>query len=37
VNRDAAPAAVKQSREFSEACPATALFMALPLNEEGQQ
>jgi amino-acid N-acetyltransferase len=37
VDRDAAPDAVKQSREFSEACPSTALFMALPLNEESQQ
>ncbi|HZI27726.1 MAG TPA: arsenic resistance N-acetyltransferase ArsN2 [Gemmatimonadaceae bacterium] len=37
VDRDAAPDAVKQSREFSEACPSTALLMALPLSEEPQQ
>src|SRR5688572_33490984 len=37
VDRDAAPDAVKQSREFSEACPSTALLMALSLSEEPQQ
>ena len=31
VDRDAAPDGVRRSREFSEACPSTALFMALPL------
>ena len=37
VDRATAPDAVKQSREFSEACPSTALFMALPLNGETRQ
>ena len=32
VDRDVAPDAVRRSREFSEACPSTALFMALPLQ-----
>jgi amino-acid N-acetyltransferase len=32
--RDAAPAEVRKSREFSEACCATALFMVLPLTTE---
>ena len=32
ANRDAAPEAVRRSREFSEACPSTALFMTLPLH-----
>lgn len=31
VDRDQAPAAVRESREFADACPATALFMTLPL------
>ena len=34
VDRETAPVAVRQSREFAEACPSTALFMALPLNGE---
>jgi amino-acid N-acetyltransferase len=33
ASRDAAPDGIKRSREFSEACPSTALFMTLPLNE----
>ena len=33
VDRESAPDAVKRSREFAEACPSTALFMALPLHE----
>ena len=33
VDRESAPEPVRQSREFSEACPSTALFMALPLGE----
>jgi amino-acid N-acetyltransferase len=37
VDRDAAPAAVRRSREFAEACPASALFMALPLQGESNQ
>ena len=32
VERDVAPDAVRRSREFSEACPSTALFMALSLH-----
>jgi amino-acid N-acetyltransferase len=32
VDRDDAPDAVRRSREFSEACPSTAVFMALPLQ-----
>ena len=35
ADRETAPIAVRQSREFAAACPATALFMALPLNGEG--
>ena len=31
VDRDTAPDGVRRSREFSEACPSTALFMTLPL------
>lgn len=34
ADRETAPVAVRQSREFAEACPSTALFMALPLNGE---
>jgi len=34
VDRDTAPDAVRRSREFSEACPSTALFMALQLHGE---
>lgn len=34
VERDAAPDAVRRSREFSDACPSTALFMALTLQRE---
>lgn len=33
ASRDAAPAGIRSSREFAEACPATALFMKLPLSE----
>jgi amino-acid N-acetyltransferase len=33
ADRDTAPDAVRRSREFSEACPSSALFMALPLGE----
>jgi amino-acid N-acetyltransferase len=36
VDRDTAPDAVRRSREFSEACPSTALFMSLPLEETGR-
>jgi amino-acid N-acetyltransferase len=32
ADRDTAPQAVRQSPEFTDACPATALFMALLLN-----
>ena len=32
VDRDIAPDAVRRSREFSEACPSTALFMTLSLH-----
>ena len=32
IERDSAPDAVRRSREFSEACPSTALFMTLPLH-----
>lgn len=32
ADRDAAPADMRQSPEFTDACPSTALFMALPLN-----
>lgn len=34
TERSSAPEAVRRSREFSEACPASALFMALPLGEK---
>ena len=37
VARESAPTAVQGSREFSEACPSTALFMALPLNGESDR
>ena len=37
VARESAPTAVQGSREFSQACPSTALFMALPLNGESPQ
>lgn len=33
VDRDAAPDAVRRSREFAEACPSTALFMTLLLGD----
>jgi amino-acid N-acetyltransferase len=33
TDRDAAPDAIRRSREFREACPSTALFMTLPLRE----
>ena len=32
ASRDDAPDGIRRSREFSEACPSTALFMSLPLN-----
>lgn len=32
VSRDAAPAAVRRSREFADACPDSALFMSLSLH-----
>jgi len=34
VSRDQAPEAIQRSREFAEACPASALFMKLQLNGE---
>jgi amino-acid N-acetyltransferase len=34
ADREAAPPAVRRSREFAEACPSTALFMTLPLSRE---
>lgn len=34
TQRDAAPAGIRASREFSEACPSTALFMRLSLSPE---
>ena len=37
VGRDTAPDAVRRSREFAEACPDTALFMALPLHGETRE
>lgn len=36
VDREAAPDAVRRSREFAEACPSTALFMTLPLHGESR-
>lgn len=33
VDRESAPDGVRRSREFSEACPSTALVMTLPLRE----
>lgn len=36
ADRDSAPDPVRRSREFSEACPSTALFMKLPLGESRQ-
>lgn len=35
-SREAAPAGIRASREFSEACPASALFMKLPLSETSE-
>lgn len=32
-SRDVAPAGIRASREFAEACPSTAQFMKLPLSE----
>lgn len=32
ADRDSAPAAIRESPEFTEACPSTALFMRLPLK-----
>lgn len=34
ADRGTAPSAVQASKEFSEACPSSALFMALPLQRE---
>jgi N-acetylglutamate synthase-like GNAT family acetyltransferase len=34
VSRDIAPAAIRESREFSSACPGTAVFMHLPLGSK---
>lgn len=34
ADRGSAPSAVQASKEFSEACPSSALFMALPLQGE---
>jgi len=34
ADRETAPIAVRQSREFAESCPSTALFMTLPLHGE---
>jgi amino-acid N-acetyltransferase len=34
VDRDAAPAGIRGSREFTTACPASAVFMHLPLGRE---
>jgi amino-acid N-acetyltransferase len=34
VNRASAPTEVQKSREFAEACPSSALFMSLPLQEQ---
>lgn len=33
ADRDAAPVAMRHSPEFTDACPSSALFMALPLTE----
>ena len=35
-SREAAPAGIRASREFADGCPATALFMKLPLSETSQ-
>ena len=37
ADRESAPQAVRASREFSEACPSTALFMTLSLQQESSQ
>jgi len=37
VDRDTAPTAVRRSREFADACPATAFFMTLPLHGAPRQ
>lgn len=34
ADRGTAPLPIRQSREFAEACPSTALFMALPLQRD---
>lgn len=36
VSRDAAPEAIRASREFAEACPESALFMSLKFDSEEQ-
>ena len=36
ADRDSAPIAVRQSQQFAETCPSSALFMALPLHGETQ-
>jgi|SRR5688572_17723800 len=37
AERDAAPQAMRESPEFTDACPSTALFMALSLQKESSQ
>lgn len=37
ADRNAAPHDMRKSPEFTDACPSTALFMALPLNGESNQ
>jgi N-acetylglutamate synthase-like GNAT family acetyltransferase len=37
VARDSAPVAIRESPEFADACPASALFMQLVLNTESNQ
>jgi amino-acid N-acetyltransferase len=37
ADRNIAPKEMQQSPEFTEACPSTALFMALPLQKESTQ
>ena len=37
ADRNVAPAAMQKSPEFTDACPSSALFMALPLQKESTQ
>jgi amino-acid N-acetyltransferase len=37
ASREDAPAGIRASREFGEACPSTALFMKLPLNRRSSE